>query len=128
MNELHDYPPHWDDVDITDHHELEGLLSKNVEAIFTSKGVNDDFLVRLSETQPSELGCDLVTALVLFLKETNTGRIHRDIDYALLVSEQLQSLRETLQEIAQIHVTEETKQELVEVIRERSTHKLALGY
>lgn len=128
MNQLHDYPPHWDDVDITEHPEFEGLLSKNVEALFTSKGVNDDFLVGLSETQPNELGCDLVTALVLFLKETNTDRIQRDRDYALLVSERLQSLRETLQEIAQIHVTEETKQELVEGLRERQPHKLASGY
>lgn len=78
--------------------------------------------------QPSELGCDLVTALVLFLKETNTDRIQRDRDYALLVSERLQSLRETLQEIAQIHVTEETKQELAELLRKHEELKLASGY
>lgn len=127
MNELHDYPPHWDEQDITEHPEFEGLLSKNVEALFTSKGVNDDFLVRLSETHVDELGCDLITALVLFLKETRPNRIH-DHYYAMLISDKLRELREEMQKIAQIHVTEETKQELVESLRKRESHKLASGY
>lgn len=118
MNELHDYPPDWDEQDIADSPEFEGLLTKNVEALFTSKGVNDDFLVLLSEKQLSCIGTDLITALVLFLKESRPERIAKDPHYALLLSEKLEELREALQYVAEKHVTEEAKQELAENLRD----------
>lgn len=127
MNELHDYPLQWDEQEIADHPEFEGLLSKNVEALFTSKGINDDFMVKLTETQIDSLGCDVLTALVLFLKEIRPNRIH-DHYYAMLIGEKLKELHESMQTVATYHVTEETKQELNEILRDREDHKLASGY
>ncbi len=118
MNELHDYPPYWDDPNITELPEFEGLLTKNVEALFLSSGINNDFLVKLGEVQPDSLGTDVITALLSLLKETNSERITRDIDYAILIAEKMAELRIEMQDVARQHVFEDTKQELIEQIRE----------
>lgn len=121
----HDNEP--DDFDITDSPEFEGLLTKNVEALFTSKGVDEGFMVKLADTQVDNLGCDLITALVFLLKEFRPNRIH-DHYYAMLLGDKLEELREEMEEIATAHVTEGTEQELNELIRHREDHKLASGY
>ncbi len=121
MNELHDYPPHWDEIDITESSEFEGLLTKNVEALFTSKGVNDDFMVALNEHESDE--GNYLEQLVEFIKKTDYERLERDKYYARFIADELLRLREELSDLAVDHVRESTKQECNELKREAQINK-----
>lgn len=117
MNELHDYPPDWDKPDIVESPEFQGLLSKNVEALFDRRGVDDGFMVVLGEKKPDDLGCDLLTALVLFLKNVNTERRTLDFEYAKELYDGLKELKYEMANIANEHVLESTKQDFSELQR-----------
>ncbi|TVO37379.1 hypothetical protein [Vibrio algivorus] len=117
MNNLHDYPPDWDKPEIIDSPVFRGLLSNNVEALFDQRGVNDDFMVALSKVQPNDLGCDLLTALVLFLKGVNTERRTFDFEYARELYDGLKVLKLEMGSIAQEYVLESTKQDFSELQR-----------
>lgn len=118
MNNNHDYPPEWDELEITEAPEFAGLLTKNAEGLFTKAGVRDDFVEMLFNEQPDDLGKSVITAMLELIHDFNCNRKTFDVDYAMDIFGKLKELKLEMAGIAEKCVLEETKQELVEIWRE----------